>query len=765
MTLDAPSSSISRRRVLQGSAVAGSLLTVSTLSIPTARAESTAASSGKVTDLGEPVHKVQTLSSAVGADPDGRPLGYYVGEGNAITNAEFTVMDLRTEETVLQVRVPHGISSQRTLALSPTDGTVYFATSEVSHVYRYVPGADNIEHLGPFPSEERAWTAAVDEHGIPWFGSYPGGRLYSLDPETREFTDHGQALSSEQYVRSIAPAGNTLYIGTQQAGHLLTFDRSTGEFIEIPMPSEHGVTGIEAIALRGDLLFVGTDGIFIRDLTRDKWIDHLPNASPRVSLPDPGDPDHVYLRTDNEIHRYNLATRNLEGTGLSPNAAPESWAWVDFDDTGPWLVLTYWNQGRTYSFNIGTGDSKYQVPDLLGAGANIISLGAGPFGNIYAGAYLSPPGMGKYDPDAGSFELLEGSGQVEGYGIYKDTLLFGRYPQASLWQYDPSQTWDLTTNPAPPLEIGEGQSRPQVFLELSALPDTVAVASVPDGGQHGGAITLWQPETRTHEVFRHVVADQTPVALVEHAGIVIGGTSIEGGYGIDPVTSEAVLFGWDPTRGETLWQQAPVPGAATIAGLCIDEDEILWGIADSNTVFSFDLDSRKTLRIVPIDPDQEPQRYGNTDRLRMDNGRLFGSAANQIFLVDRVTGYLTTLHEGPMEQQADGISELAQDLSGNFYFVNAGSRLMKYTMPSDRTAPVVEAALTPPDPRPGQSTHVRLSASDDVTRHPRIHYRVGEGDWEIYTRPVLVQPDETMHYRAVDAAGNASEIGSINSPS
>src|SRR5699024_5847551 len=71
----------------------------------------------------------------------------------------------------------------------------------------------------------------------------------------------------------------------------------------------------------------------------------------------------------------------------------------------------------------------------------------------------------------------------------------------------------------------------------------------------------------------------------------------------------------------------------------------------------------------------------------------------------------------------------------NFYFVNAGSRLMKYTMPSDRTAPVVEAALTPPDPRPGQSTHVRLSASDDVTRHPRIHYRVGEGDWEIYTRP------------------------------
>src|SRR5699024_9893462 len=145
MTLDAPSSSISRRRVIQGSAVAGSLLTVSTLSIPPARAESTAALSGNITDLPEPLHPVQPTSTAVRADPDGRPLGYYVGESNAITNAEFTVMDLRTEETVLQVRVPHGISSQRTLALSPTDGTVYFATSEVSHVHRYVPGADNIE--------------------------------------------------------------------------------------------------------------------------------------------------------------------------------------------------------------------------------------------------------------------------------------------------------------------------------------------------------------------------------------------------------------------------------------------------------------------------------------------------------------------------------------------------------------------------------------------------------------------------------------------
>jgi hypothetical protein len=764
MTDPDPSSPISRRRILQGSAAVGGLLTMSRFTAAPARAEGPTPDLGVVTDLGEPVHKTQTLSSAVGPGPQGHPLGYYVVEGNATTNAEFTVIDLQTEETVLQVRVPHGISSQRTLALSPVDGTVYFATSEISHVYRYVPGASDLEHLGPFPTGQRAWTAAVDEDGTPWFGSYPGGRLYSMDPETLEFTDHGEALSGEQYVRSIAPAGDTLYIGTQQAGHLLAFDRPTGTFTEIPLPPEHGVSGIESIAVRGGLLFVGTDGIFLRDLALGEWIDHLPGAGPRVSPPDPGDPDHVYLRTDGEIHRYDLAARSLEGTGLRPNAAPESWAWVDLDGTGPWLVLTYWNQGRTYSFHLATGASKYQVPDLLGAGANIIALGAGPLGSIYAGAYLSPPGLGKYDPDAGDFELLAGSGQVEGFGVFQDTLVFGRYPQASLWHYDPAQPWDLSSNPAPPLEIGEGQSRPQVFLELSALPGTVAVASVPDGGQHGGAITLWQPEAGTHEVFRHVVQDQTPVALVEHAGIVIGGTSIEGGYGIDPVTDEAVLFGWDPARGQTLWQQAPVPGTATIAGLLLDEDDLLWGIADGTTVFAVDLDSRETLHTTVLDPDQPPGRYGNSDRLRLDNGRLFGSAANRIFLMDRVTREVTTLYGGPTDDPAETVDELAQDRYGDLYFVGAGSRLMKCTLPADRAAPTVSATMSPPAPRPGQAVHVRLSASDDETRHPRIHYRVGAQEWEAYRRPVLLQPDEELQYRAVDEAGNASRIETLRAP-
>ncbi|WP_140398456.1 hypothetical protein [Brachybacterium massiliense] len=749
---------LTRRLALQGTA-AGGLLALCGLAPAAAEGEHRALpGTGEAVDLGEPVHKTQALSSAVGTAPDGVPRGYYVVEGNVTTNAEFTVMDLRTGETVLQTRVPHGISSQRTLAISPVDGTVYFATSEVSHAYRHTPGTDSVEHLGAFPTGQRAWTAAVDADGTPWFGSYPGGRLYSLDPDSLEFTDHGVALAGEQYVRAICPAGDSMYIGTQQTGHLLRFDRSTGAFTEIPMPDAHAPTGIEKISLRGDLLFVGTDGIFVRDLSTDTWIDHIPGANPRVSPPDPTNPDHVYLRTDGEIHRYDLATRELSGTARRPNAAPESWAWVQFEGESPSLVLTYWNQGRTYSFNFVEGGGTYQVPDLMGAGTNIVTIGAGPLGDIYAGGYLSPPGMGRYDPDQGEIELLAGSGQVEGYGTYKDALVFGRYPQGSLWWYRTSEPWELNSNPPAPLEIGDGQSRPQAFLELTSLADTVAVASVPDGGQHGGAITLWQPEEHSHQVFRNVVPDQTPVSLVEHDGLVIGGTSIQGGYGIDPVTSEAQLFGWDPVSGTTQWQIAPVPAAETIAGLLIDEDERLWGIANGSTVFEFDLREGRTVRTIVIDADHGPSRYGNTDRLMLDGARLVGSAANRIFLLDRATEEVTTLYGGPEASPAEAIDELAQDRHGALYFTRAGTHLMTLPMPADRTAPEVAVRTAPPNPRPGQSVRVHLRAHDDGTADPVIHYRIDDGAWTRYERPVAVRADQRLQCRAIDDAGNSSTV-------
>lgn len=716
---------------------------------------------GPITDLGEPVHKTQVLSSAIGEGPDGEPLGYYVASGNPTTTAEFTVVDLRTNENVLQTRVPYGNSSQRTLGQSPVDGTIYFATSDISHLYRYVPGAAEVEYLGPAPEGQRVWSVAVGQDDTVWFGTYPGGRLYSLDPETGDITDHGQAAAGEQYIEAIAPAGDTVYVGTQSNAKLLEFDRATGEFSEIAMPDGHAATNVTAIDLRQNLLFVSSDGMHVLDLGTGQWIDSFPGASARVSPVGPDDPTGVYLRLDGEITRYDLETGELTGTGWAPNATPEAWAWIDRDGTGPWLALTYWNEGRTYGYNLATKKGSYQVPDLFGAGAQIISLGTGPDGNVYTGAYLSPPGMGRYNPDEEGFDLLPGTSQVEGFGTYGDQLVFGRYPQGALYHYDTTKPWENGTNPDDMLPIGDEQSRPQAFVDISdTIPGTVAVASVPTGGRHGGAITLWQPDEGTHEVYRHVIENQTPVSLVEHDGILLGGTSIQGGYGIDPVTEEARLFAWDPETAETLWDLSPVPGEPTVSGLTLDADGDLWGIAGNATVFEFDLETRETIRTIHIapetDPDADADRYGDDHRLLVDHGRLFGSSANRLFVIDQITEEVTVLAGGDSDEAADSLHELARDRYGDLYYVGAGTHLMRYTMPDDVTAPEVSATVRPAEPR--HTAVVFLGAEDDTSDNPTVHVRVDGGEWTEYSRPIVVRRGQHLEYRAIDDAWNSTPV-------
>lgn len=711
-----------------------------------------------VTDLGEPVHKVQTLASGIGSAPDGTPLSYFVGAGNENVNAEFTVVDLRTNEAVFQTRVPHGKESQRTFAQSPNDGTVYFGTSDVGHLYRYAPGSTTLDYLGAVPDGERVWSMAVGADDTVWFGTYPSGSLYSLHPETAALTDHGQAIAGEQYIGSIAPHGETVFVGTQPNGKLASFDRASGTFTEIAMPASHTGTIVTALDIRESLLFVSSTNMYVRDLATGEWKDEIAAANPRVSPIDPNDADAVYLRQGNEIKKYSMSTGALTGTGKRPNATPESWGWVDYDGTGPFLSLTYWNEGRTYGWNLQTGKGFYAVPPLMGAGAPLTSLGADSAGDIYAGAFLSPPGMSRYNPDTGEFQLLTGTSQVEGYGTFGDRLVFGRYPQGSLYLYDPSVPWG-SNNPGTPLVIGDEQSRPQAFVELESIPGTVAVASVPTGGRHGGAITLWQPDAGTHEVHRHVIRDQTPVSLVEHAGLLYGGTSIEGGYGIDPVTDEAVLFAWDPVAEELRWSLTPVPGAKTVSGLALDESGRLWGIADGRTIFEFDLERAETVRTISVDEGTSIDRYGDDHRLLFDHGRLFASLAHRLAVVDVQTGEVTALY-GRGSGRDDGVTnvhELAQDRHGDLYVIGSGTHLVRYDLPEDVVAPVVTARTGASPAKNGAA--VWLDATDDSDADPRIDYRLDGGEWQEYTgEKLLVKRGSSLEYRAIDEAWNTSSV-------
>lgn len=638
------------------------------------------AAGGTITDLGEPVHKTQTLGSGIGTDPDGKPVAYFCAAGSPTTTCEFAVVDLRGKQTTLDIRLPQGNATGRTLSVSPATGDVFFATTNQLH--RYQRGADDVELLeDSLVSGQQIWTLKVGDDGTLWAGTYPGGLLVSYDPASGTITNHGQALDGEQYIGAVQAAGDIVYCGTQPNGRLAKYDLNAGTFTEIALPDGPVASEIDSINLRGTTLFVTTGGrTYVRDTGSDTWTDTIPQVSGYgVSPLDPATGTLVYVRSANVIKSYNVQTKALTSLGWGPNAAPEAWAWIDLDGDGTTesIAFTYWNAGRTYAYNTATKATYYLEPKLMGSGDQLTSIGAGPDGNIYCGAYLSPPGMGRWDPDKSGFELLTGTSQVEGFGSFNGDLVFGRYPQGRLYRYDLDQPWSAT-NPGPQVDLESyEQNRPQCFVQLS--DSTVAVTTVPITGRHNGAITLWNPDTNAVDVHRGVIENQTPVSLVQFGDLLIGGTSINGGYGIDPIATEAVLFAWDPATFEVVWQLVPVPGTTTVAGLIIDEKKQLWGIAD-NVVFQADPNTHKIIHRTEVFSDKDGSRYGNDHVLRLVGERLYGVTSNRVFEFDRLARDAKVIYDGP-SSAPDGAGDarhLAVDRYGDLYFIGLASHLMRY---------------------------------------------------------------------------------------
>lgn len=638
-----------------------------------------------ITDLGQPVLKTQALSSAIGTGPDGAPQAYLLLEGNPTTPAEFAVVDLRTKKTVFDQRVPAGTTSSRTMDISPADGTVYFGMADTGDLYRYHPGGTAVEHVGKAPTGQQLWSLAVGSDGLLWGGTYPGGRLFSIDPATSQMKDYGQAVPGETYVNAIAQSGNDLYVGTEPNAKLTRLDLTTGTFTPVPPPD--GLTGsnIDKLNVYGGQLFVSAGGtIYVRDLATNAWVAQIAGVSSRgVSPIDPATGNTVYVsKTGGPIVSYNLDTHATTDTAWAPNAAPESWGFVDLADPaapGTSLAFTVYTEGRIYAYNFAKKSSYYLEPQLMGAPDSLMTVGTGPDGDVYAGAYLTPPGMARWDPRQDKWEFLANSGQVEGYGTYHGDLVYGRYPQGALYRYDLDQPWSPGTNPGTPATIDNEQNRPQRFVEVG---DQMAVTSVPITGRHGGAISLWNPDTGHIDVYRNVVANQTPVSLLRYGHLLYGGTSINGGYGIDPVTPQGQLFAWDPKTHQTVFTTAPVPGAVNVSGLVAGEHGLIWGLGDS-VLFAFDPKTRRVVREVRLFDAPDDSRFGNDRILVIDHGRLYGVTGNRFFTYDRATGALTVLYDGPANSggnpAAAKVRNLTVDHHGDLYFVVASTHVYRYS--------------------------------------------------------------------------------------
>ncbi|WP_405678072.1 hypothetical protein OG292_27490 [Streptomyces sp. NBC_01511] len=566
--------------------------------------------------LGVPLTDVLLIGGTVAPGPDGRPACWNVSTG---APAHLNAIDPATGDVLVSAPLP-GAQGAWATAAAP-DGAVYVGSyGNGGRLYRW-RGGDTVEDLGvPVPGETFVWRLAVDADGKVWGGGSPNGHLFRYDPDTGAVEDFGRPIADQTYVKSLACAGGKVYSGAYSQARIAEFDPATRTFTELPkppgLPSADGQVVYDLDIHDGRLYarmgsaFPGP--MFVYDLAARAWTDEIPDAH-GLNISPPDADGGVYLIQKSELRRYDPATRQLTGTGLTftgrvQNARSIGWAELGLPDyPGTSLVGTLW-RGAMFRYNPRTGayatlESKVRRDEPI----EILALGAGGPGTVYAGGFLNG-GLASVDTRTGKPEFHRFS-QIESLLRGGDgSLWVGTYPEARLYRYEPGKTWSSPEYSPGPDGTPDNPERAytlkdDVQMRAKALVEVrgkVVMGTVPDGDRLGGALAVYDPDSGELEVTRHVVRDESVFALATADGVVYGGCSITGGLGTTPPTRESgAVFAWHVRRKRKLWELVPVPGAGTVTAVAIGPDRKLWGIA-GNTVFA--ISPHASPRISPPAP-------------------------------------------------------------------------------------------------------------------------------------------------------------------
>ena len=91
-----------------------------------------------------------------------------------------------------------------------------------------------IVHTFTLEDSKSAWGLDVDENGKLWIGGSVSSVLYSYDPNTEVFENHGAIFSnkSDTSIQDLIVSGNKVYAGSAYGGSLVAFDTETKEIEE-----------------------------------------------------------------------------------------------------------------------------------------------------------------------------------------------------------------------------------------------------------------------------------------------------------------------------------------------------------------------------------------------------------------------------------------------------------------------------------------------------------------------------------------------------
>jgi hypothetical protein len=295
----------------------------------------------------------------------------------------------------------------------------------------------------------------------------------------------------------------------------------------------------------------------------------------------------------------------------APDAAPRPEPLVGED--GRYEVLV---DGRVYHGRIDLTSKQ--------DGMAVMGLTAGPDGRIYGASYYNAS-LFRADPESGAITSLgrvaEASGEFKvAQPLSNARILLPGY-HGRLFVYDLNRSWSLgPANPNPYAlgHLGHGQHL-AIATDRSAT-GLVAIATPPDYGLRGGAVTVLNERLLTWRTHARLVPEQAVSAVVfGPGGHLYAGTSLEVGSGATPERGEVHLLVLDPGSGAILRDVRPAREASAVTALVALDDHRILGGTDTGSLFEYNTRSGIS-RVVATLPHIRDLRWWRAEGLLIGIG-------------------------------------------------------------------------------------------------------------------------------------------------
>lgn len=655
----------------------------------------------EATDLG-PMAGTPNVPAAAFNVYDGRLYAYAATVGDL-----FSVVDVESNQRVDLEEMPD-VGTAYTHTVAP-DGKVYVA-GDKGILYVYDPATKNSQKIGTVLAGHQVWSAAGDEEGNIYFGTYKAGgaHVVKYNEKSRTLEDLGEAdpIDKSDYVRSMAYKDGKIYLGLGLSAKVHVMDVNDQNRIKDITPdnfherikkdpADGVVQYVYSMGIAGNTLFAHVDSgkkdaLLFYHLNTQKWDDkviHMDGVQDEegfdfgtwnfTHLPVHG--DYAYLIHDRHLMQINHKTLDIvEKITKYPSGLRGGTVLVK--DGNP-IVLTISRGGEIVYMNVADKTTTRASESVMGAPLGLHNLAAGNNGKLYMTTYPGGPKGAEYDPKTGEVRMYN-QGQAEGIIAGEgDEVYFGIYPGAVIQSMDTNDTGKFTT--LFEMKTEYEQDRPYIMQYQDGL---LLIGTIPDYGKTGGALSIYNPSDGTHKVYKNVVDKQSIVGLAMKDGIIYGSTSKRGGLGIpdnSPIlpADSPKIFVWDVEKEIKIAEfTLDIPGLNTpmISGLTFDKEGNLWGAADG-ILFTIDTNTNQVSNYKNIYPEISGRGMWRPVHIKFGaDGLLYTDLAGKLTVVDHTSenwDYVTLPAGG---KEVDFI-ELAYDNEGrqNVYFLDNGATTLK----------------------------------------------------------------------------------------